>query len=224
MRDYVIEYCENYGIALITGIFCLFAIISKWVVSSTYRHLVREAKDMGHSTHRFMKSICNRFEICYHLKLGVPDVDTFVDKYVYHYRTGGIRLGRWESISLFCMVMSMVSSIFGVWLAIYCHMSREVLYGTLFAGLFGNGVYLGVDCLFCIEYKKQLLRTDMIDYLGNVYKPRLENEAFHEEAIQEYRNEYFQVEKKEEKKKPLPITFTKEEEAVIREVLQEYML
>lgn len=76
----------------------------------------------------------------------------------------------------------------------------------------------------------------MTDYLENICKPRLENETFHPVDMEKYRQEYFEdgdTEKQQKvvnfslrEKDPVTVedlTFTPEEESVIREVIQEYL-
>ena len=68
-------------------------------------------------------------------------------------------------------------------------------------------------------------KVEIVDYLENVCQPRMENEFFHPEEMQEYRKEYFDKERKQLDKllQPEQIQFTKEEQKVIEEVLKEYM-
>ena len=87
------------------------------------------------------------------------------------------------------------------------------------------------DCLWGLDIKREHLKIDMLDYLENIFKPRLEKETFHQEELREYQRQYFdEVEAVEEmsrhKAKTVsvaPLEFTKEEEDVIRDVIREYM-
>lgn len=113
-------------------------------------------------------------------------------------------------------------------------LEQGVIFSSLFAGILGNGVILLFDGIYGVHNKRELLRVDMMDFLENIYKPRLENETFHSQMMEEYQHEYFDddIEKaakvvnlvpKEELKPEVPIEFTKEEEEVIRDVIREYM-
>ena len=112
--------------------------------------------------------------------------------------------------------------------------SNEVFL-PLLTGIIGTGLLLFMDFIWNTDNQWQLLQVDITDYLENVCKPRLENETFHPAELREYQKEYFEEEDKvvnfepkndgENKEKTvLPdITFTAEEEKVIREVIQEYL-
>jgi len=120
-------------------------------------------------------------------------------------------------------------------LAMAMEMEKSIVFSALFVGVMGNGIILIFDCVYNINAKKELLRVDIVDFLENIYKPRLENETFHQEMLEGYRQEYFEkqveqadnvvnlIKKEPEKRKDVKIEFTQEEESVIREVLREYM-
>lgn len=229
------EFMKHYGAVYVTLGLCSLGVLAGGVLCCTYKRLIRAAKEMGHSEHRLMKSLCKRFETCYQLKIGVPDVPVFVDKYVRHYSVLGIRLRSWESLENLCMVLSMMTGLGGAVYAMAEGLAPDIMYGSLLAGVFGNGILLAFECFYNIRNKRKLLQTDMVDFLGNIYKPRLENETFHVEMMEEYRQEYFNEEsdkkdnvvnfppREPKKGKIRPVEFTKEEEEIIRDVIREYM-
>lgn len=229
------DFLNYFGMVDVVLGLCLVGGILKAMVSHTYSRLVRAAKDMGHSEHRLMKNLCNKFETCYKLKIGVPDVPVFVEKYLCHYTIMGVSMRSWEMFSHFLMLLSMILSFSGSVCAMAWDLNPNTVYGTLFAGVVGNGILLLFDCLFHISDKRNMLRIDMIDFLENIYKPRLENETFHVKMMEEYQKEYFSedpsrqgkvvsfVSREPEVREPVPVEFTKEEEKIIRDVLREYM-
>ena len=230
------EFLNQFGMVYVIGGLCLFGALIRGMVSHTYSRLVRAAKDMGHSEHRMMKTLCNKFETCYQLKIGVPDVPVFVEKYLRHYTVFGLRLGVWELFGHFFMLLSMILSFCGAVCAMAWDLDSKVVYSALFAGVVGDGILLLLDCLFHVADKRNLVRVDMVDFLENVYKPRLENETFRPEMMEEYQREYFEesgqhqgkvvnlpTREQERAREPVPVEFTKEEEKIIRDVLREYM-
>jgi hypothetical protein len=229
------EFLNSYGAVYVVLACCLVGVLVKGMVSCTYGRLIRGAKDMGNSKHPGMKNLCNRFQACYELRLGVPDVSVFVGNYVKQYRLLGLQLQSWEAFSNFCLIFSMMTAMgCSLWGMAY-HLEESIVYSSLLSGIFGNGILLVADCLANINGKKELLQLDVTDYLVNFYKPRLENEVFHPGATEEYRQEYFSEEpeaagkvvnlvpREGEKKNSLSIEFTKEEEEIIRDVIREYM-
>ena len=168
---------KQYVVAGIAAV-CLVSMLVKCLIRHKYRAMLREVQDMGHSKHKLVKSMVMKFDACYKLKMGVPNVSLFVKKYLWHYR-----------------MIANTSNLF------------------------------------------DMLQVDITDYLENICKPRLENELFHAEHLSEYQREYFDKTPEQKvvdldfsKKKTEPkkltsedLTFTKEEESVIREVIQEYL-
>lgn len=233
MREFLNDNGAVYGVAAL----CILEILIKGMLSHTYKRLLKAAEDMGHSEHRLMKSLRMKFETCYKLKIGVPNVEIFVEKYLRHYQLLGLRLKTWEVFCNQCMLLAMIGSLgFGIW-AMILDLDPKIIFSSLFAGVLGNGIILLFDGMFAISGKRELLRIDMMDYLENVLKPRLENETFHSQMLEEYQQEYFDFDKeeeqpakvvnlipKEEEKMPeVSIDFTKEEEEIIREVIREYL-
>ena len=116
-------------------------------------------------------------------------------------------------------------------------MSAAIVFSQLLAGVFATGVLLLIEYIANTSNLFDMLQVDITDYLENICKPRLENELFHAEHLSEYQREYFDETPEQKvvdldfsKKKTEPnkltsedLTFTKEEESVIREVIQEYI-
>lgn len=209
-------------------------IFAKIVICGTYRRLLRAAAAMGQSDHRLIKTIRNRFDTCYQLKIGVPNVEIFVEKYLHHYRVLGLHLQTWESFGSLCMLLVMLVSLSGGILSMFLGMDALVVFSGLGCGIVGDGILLLSDCLLGIENKHELLRIDMMDFLENVCKPRLENETFHPQMLTEYRQQYFDAPKRENKAvsrdreqehggEVLSALITKEEEEVLLDVIREYM-
>ncbi len=229
------EWIQKQFIVMGVAGVCLLYFLLKMVLRHTYKRLLRAARDMGHSRHKLMKTLCMKFNTCYQLKIGVPNVSLFVQKYLRHYRVMGIHLKTWENFTSLCIVLVMVCSMgSGIWA-----MMKELPSGTVFlqllAGVLGTGLLLFMDYFWNTSNQWDLLVLDMTDYLENICKPRLENETFHPVDVEQYRKEYFDEEqdvlhkvvnlvpKDKESVSANDITFTPEEENVIREVIQEYL-
>lgn len=229
------ELISRQGIAVGAAGICFLYFLIKMMLRFTYKKLIRAAGDMGRSKNRLMKMLCMKFNACYKLKIGVPNVPLFVEKYLRHYRVLGIYLKSWENVTNICIVFVMVSSMGGgIWAMMY-DLPGYTVFIQLLAGVVGTGTLMLFDCLWDTADQWDLLVVDITDYLENICKPRLENEVFHPVDVEKYRREYFDGEQETPhkvvsfapKEKDLvtaeDIEFTKEEEKVIREVIQEYM-
>lgn len=214
---------------------CLFYFLTKMILRHTYKKLIHAARDMGHSRHKLMKTLRMKFDTCYQLRIGVPNVTLFVEKYLRHYRVLGIHLRTWENFTSLCVVLVMVSSMGGGIWAMMQELPSSLVFLQLLIGVLGTGMLLLCDYLWNTANQWELLLVDISDYLENVCKPRLENETFHPVDVEQYQQEYFDEEQEAlhkvvsfvPKEKDLvtakDIEFTKEEEKVIREVIQEYL-
>ena len=246
----MMEFLNGFGVVYGVALLCVLEMAVKGMISHTYRRLLKAAGDMGHSDHRLIKAMRVKFETCYQLKIGVPNVGVFVEKYLRHYRVLGLRIKTWEAFCSQCMLLAMIGSLGGGIWAMIADMGRSVIFANLFSGVLGNDIILLSDCFFGIHNKWDTLRVDLMDFLENIYKPRLENEAFHPQRLEEYQREYFAEEWDRQREDPdapgkvvslipketetapaeeaepapsLSFEFTKEEEEVLRDVIREYM-
>lgn len=214
---------------------CLLYFLVKMIVRHTYKKLIRASRDMGHSRNRLMKTLRMKFDTCYQLKIGVPNVPLFVEKYLRHYRVLGVHLKTWENFTSLCVIFVMVSSMgSGIW-AMMHELPSSIVFLQLLSGVLGTGFLLLCDYLWNTVNQWDTLVVDITDYLENICKPRLENETFHPVDVEKYRKEYFEegqealnkvvnlVPKEKDPVTMKEIEFTPEEEDVIREVIQEYL-
>ncbi len=222
---------KQYLVAAMAGI-CLIYFFVKWRLRHAYGRLLKETGDMGHSNHKLLKNVVTKFNACYQLKMGIPNVSVFVEKYLRHYRLMGVHLKTWENFTGVCVVLIMAVSMGGSIWAMMGELPGRIVFLQLFAGVIGTGVLLLTDYLWNTENQWELLVVDITDYLENMCKPRLENEVFHPVDMQKYRQEYFDedeqkvvnlVPKEKDAVTAEDISFTPEEERVIREVIQEYL-
>ena len=72
---------KQYVVAGIAAV-CLVSMLVKCLIRYKYRAMLREVQDMGHSKHKLVKSMVMKFDACYKLKMGVPNVSLFVKKYL----------------------------------------------------------------------------------------------------------------------------------------------
>lgn len=178
-----------YTFAALGGIGFLLRVI----VNLVYKHLVKESDRLGETKNKMLKHMKMKFSTCYKLKIGVNNVDTFVDKNVLRYKFCGILLSTWDNTCGVILFLSLlivpIISVFGV---IYkCGQDQVLLAGAV--GILTSAVLIIVDKFFNITGKRKMLRLNLLDYLENFCKVRLEQEATHPELVEQYRREYFQA-------------------------------
>ena len=124
---------KQYVVAGIAAV-CLVSMLVKCLIRHKYRAMLREVQDMGHSKHKLVKSMVMKFDACYKLKMGVPNVSLFVKKYLWHYRMMGLYMKTWENINGFCLVIVMAGKRY------FCHDAGNVC---------GNCFFTAVSRCFC---------------------------------------------------------------------------
>lgn len=202
-----------YGILAAGGI----GFLGKLITAAAYGSLVRASNEMGNSKNKLMKLLCLRFETLYKLKIGVNNVDTFVDKYVHRQKFCGILLSTWENFSgqmtLLCLAGAVLGSIWGYLL----HCGQETILYTFLCGAGTAFVLIMFDRLVNIRGKRQLLYINIHDYLENYLKARLENEHLSSEALEKYRRAYFEESEELQEKRTERRAARKREKLAIRE-------
>lgn len=156
------------------GIFTALGMISKVVVNTALSRMVRAAGSMSKSNHPLMRLVRAKFEHACMVSEKVENVEVFVDKYLYEYRIFGVRLHsirRMENASaILCIATGLIGSILT-----YSEdgMNERVLrIGAIGAGL---GILVYVFHLTTDEnYRLQMARNYMVDYLQNVCLRRYE--------------------------------------------------
>lgn len=156
------------------GIFTALGIISKVVVNGTLKRLVRAAGNMSKSNHPLMRLVRAKFEHACMVSEKVENVEVFVDKYLYEYRIFGVRfhsIRRLENAAaLLCIATGLLGSVLTY--MEYGMTDRVLQIGAIGAGL---GILVYVFHLTTDEnYRLQMARNYMVDYLQNVCLHRYE--------------------------------------------------
>ena len=186
-------YNNNIIIYIMCGLFGI-GVLLKFVLSRIYSSLIRASENMGSAKNKLTQVMKLKFETFYKLKIGVNNVDIFVDKYVYHHKFCGILLSTWENICgqalITCLLVGSVGSILGL---IYECGKTQIL-SVFSVGIVSSGLLIIFDGILNLSGKKELIRLNMKDYLENFLKVRLEQQLLSPEMIEQYKKEYLEKE------------------------------
>lgn len=187
---------QNIFMYIMLGV-CACGVLSKLILNIVYSRLVKASDSMATSKNKLTRLMKMKFETCYKLKIGVNNVDIFVDKYVFHHKFCGILLSTWENIGgqilMLCLLIGSISTVLGL---IYECGKTQIL-STFSVGIVTSGLLIFLEGMTNLTGKKELMRLNMKDYLENLLKVRLEQENEHPELIEQYKKEY--LEQEEEK-------------------------
>lgn len=183
---------QNIILEIFAGL-CGLGLLVRFIVASVYKYLVKESNNPAEAKNKMLVHMKMKFETCYKLKIGVNNVDTFVDKSVLNYRFCGILLSTWDNFSGQVLFLSLllvpIGTVFGV---IYeCGQDQILFAGAV--GISASAVLILVDKSINLSAKKRLLHINLLDYMENFCKVRMEQEAFHPELVEQQRKEYIQA-------------------------------
>ena len=180
---------DRHVIYVLMGMSAFAGVVSKVVVGRTLRKLVAAAESMGKSNHPLMRLVRAKFEHTCMISEKVENVGVFVDKYLYEYRVGGVRLHAWRRLQMagagLCLILGGVG-------AIISYRIKGTTEQTAMIG--GTGVALAlivflVHMLTDEEYRLEAVRNYMVDYLENIYQHRYEKTYKKEVLAEEARSE-----------------------------------
>ena len=180
---------DRHVIYVLMGMSAFAGVVSKVVVGRTLRKLVAAAESMGKSNHPLMRLVRAKFEHTCMISEKVENVGVFVDKYLYEYRVGGVRLHAWRRLQMagagLCLILGGVG-------AIISYRIKGATEQTAMIG--GTGVALAlivflVHMLTDEAYRLEAVRNYMVDYLENIYQHRYEKTYKKEVLAEEARSE-----------------------------------
>ena len=179
---------DRHVIYVLMGMSAFAGVVSKVVVGRTLRKLVVAAESMGKSNHPLMRLVRAKFEHTCMISEKVENVGVFVDKYLYEYRVGGVRLHAWRRLQMagagLCLILGGVG-------AIISYRIKGATEQTAMIG--GTGVAMAlivflVHMLTDEEYRLEAVRNYMVDYLENIYQHRYEKTYKKEVLAEEARS------------------------------------
>ena len=185
---------DRHVIYVLMGMSTFAGVVSKVVVGRTLRKLVVAAESMGKSNHPLMRLVRAKFEHTCMISEKVENVGVFVDKYLYEYRVGGVRLHAWRRLQMagagLCLILGGVG-------AIISYRIKGATEQTAMIG--GTGVALAlivflVHMLTDEEYRLEAVRNYMVDYLENIYQHRYEKTYKKEVLAEEARSAEARIE------------------------------
>ena len=185
---------DRHVIYVLMGMSAFAGVVSKVVVGRTLRKLVAAAESMGKSNHPLMRLVRAKFEHTCMISEKVENVGVFVDKYLYEYRVGGVRLHAWRRLQMagagLCLILGGVGAIIN-------YRIKGATEQTAMIG--GTGVAMAlivflVHMLTDEEYRLEAVRNYMVDYLENIYQHRYEKTYKKEVLAEEARSAEARIE------------------------------
>lgn len=165
-------------------------MLMKLVVQILYSKLLRASESMGTSKCKLAQNMKKKFEAYYKLKLGVNNVDIFVDKHFFHYKFCGIFLSTWETLCGQVLVLTLLTGAISTILGLIYECGKNQILSTFSVGILSCGVLIFLEGVINPGGKKEMIRLNMKDYLENSLKARLVQEENQPELMEQYKKVY----------------------------------
>lgn len=159
---------------ILMGIAAAVGVISKIVAAVSLKRLVRASGNMNKSSHPLIRLVKAKFEHACMVSDRVQNVEVFVEKYLYEYRAGGLRLHTWRRLEKAGVWLCFLFGLAGAasWYAARGMGDSVLQYAAAGAG---GGILIFLFQLTSDEkYQLGAIRNYMVDYLENVCAHRYE--------------------------------------------------
>lgn len=211
---------------ILTGIVVLllvWSIICQIIIGVLFQKMIRETDNMAATENKLLKQCKLKFSNCYQLNEGMVNVPVFVDKFLNRIRFAGISLTNLGHLSGQLMLLSVLAAGIGICQGIIAGETLGELLPFYIISLFGLYVFFSVSSMVDVKGRRNVVRTNLIDYLENHMVTHLN--LLSEEKIQKMQAEI--AEKKEEpikeSKKKGQAAFSKKEEEELEALLKEFL-
>lgn len=159
---------------ILMGIAAAVGVISKIIAAVSLKRLVRASGNMNKSSHPLIRLVKAKFEHACMVSDRVQNVEVFVEKYLYEYRAGGLRLHTWRRLEKAGVWLCFLFGLAGAasWYAARGMGDPVLQYAAAGAG---GGILIFLFQLTSDEkYQLGAIRNYMVDYLENVCAHRYE--------------------------------------------------
>lgn len=159
---------------ILMGIAAAVGVISKIIAAVSLKRLVRASGNMNKSSHPLIRLVKAKFEHACMVSDRIQNVEVFVEKYLYEYRAGGLRLHTWRRLEKagvwLCFLFGLAGAV--SWYAARGMGDQVLQYAAAGAG---GGILIFLFQLTSDEkYQLGAIRNYMVDYLENVCAHRYE--------------------------------------------------
>lgn len=205
---------------LAAAIFCLLilSIICQIIMGVIVQNMIKESGNMSATENKLLKQCKLKFANCYKLNGRVVNTSVFVDKFIQNIRFINIPLVRLSHISGQLMMLSIVATGIAICLSLAAGDTLFQIIPYYLSSILGLYLYFSVSGIVDIQSKKNILKTNLVDYLENHFAPRLEIEK--ENAFSEGERKRESGYEKNTKREALPVSLEYQEE--LEDLLKEF--
>lgn len=196
----------------------ILAIAIQIRMSRYYSILIMETENMATTDIALLCQCKRKFTNSYRMNNGILNVSVFVEKYLNKTRMGKFKISTWKHLSGQLILLSVLVAGMGACLGIIQGNTFGEIIPFYIISMFGLYFYFAISGALDVSEKREILKTNLIDYLENHMGNKLEDL---DESIKklEYERDEPAICFKEDKKDSL---IKRKETAELEELLREF--
>lgn len=157
-------------------ILLFLSIICQIIVGVIYHGMILEAENMSTTENKLLKQCKLKYTNCYKLNGRLVNTSVFVDKFMQRIRYARFSLVRLTHVSGQLMMLSVVVTGVAVCFSLAAGDTLFQIIPYYLSSILGLYLYFSISGVVDIQGKKNMLKTNLVDYLENHLAPRLEVE------------------------------------------------
>lgn len=221
-------FYEEKLITFLMFLFLLLSLCAKIIIGILYQNMINETENMSATNHKILKQCKLKFANCYRLNNGVANIPIYVEKFLNRLKFGPFHLKTLYHLSGQLMLLSVFFAGVGVCKCIIEGFSVGAIlpfYVVSFAGLY---LHFAVSAIVDVKGRKQVLKTNLVDYLENHMVSRLENEepesdTKRKKQEENMRQKLFEAAEEQAVADVQNRIFTRSQEKELEELLKEFL-
>ena len=224
---------ENINQSLIMAVSIVLmaiGVLYQVAIGVAYQRMIQATDTMMGTDNKLMKQCKERFSQCYKLNGGVSNIPIFVDKYINRIKFMGMSVNFIKHLSGQIMMAGVFVAGFGVCKGIIEGERFVDLLPFYIVSLFGIYLFLSISSIVDMPGRRQMLKTNLTDYLENHIAERLEHGLGDKEKLQwelEQEKDTMKRYRTEDAPHELHVdepAFTEKEAKELEELLKSFML
>lgn len=215
--------------AVLTSVMLLFVLLSmicQIIIGFLYQSMIKETDNMSSTENKLLKQCKLKFVNCFQMNAGVANISVFVDKFLNRIRFLGITIPGFHHLSGQMTLLSVFTGGIGICKGIIEGETFSQILPFYILSFLALYLYFSVTSLVDMQTKKDVLRTNLVDYLENHMVNRLslnlEETQLTEQMERSAATEKKSVENVEKANKIK--SFGKAEEEELEELLKEFLV
>ena len=192
---------------LLTGLisfFLLASVLCQVICGMIYHNMISESDNMPDTENKLLKECKQKYASYFKVNGKMVNTDVFVDKFLQNISFAKIHLSGIIHISGQLMMLSIFMTGVSICFSLAAGSTLFQIIPYYLVSILGLYLYFSVSGIVDVQEKRNVLKTNLTDYLDNYFTPRLEMEK--ENAMEEgvkkrekYAKEFFAKEDKEER-------------------------